>query len=511
MNAVTASGRDPLPRHGKHSKNASRFAGGRLEGGLAALPSRPEWGREQPGLHSSAWIGMGQLGGEARVSAAGRHRRSAPGVDALWAHSGAVQDRTITVPNPRLFDDGAAGGLTGDTQLAGLEALLSSSAPVLERRLAAMPGIDEQEPEPYTAPSSRRQRPPVTVLVPAHNEEASVAATIACVLAQEWTPDRVLVICDNCTDDTEAIARKAGAETHVTVRNTHMKAGGLNQALSFMMPGMAENDLILVIDADTLISQNFVSEAVTRFSRDRRLGGVSGVYAGKPGGSLVGWCQRNEFARWGFDSRQQSGKSICLSGAASIFTVGALRRVVAARAAGRIKGGPYVYNTDNFTEDFELSQALLHSGSKITNMLNVHIETAIKPTWAELHTQRLRWNRGITETLCAFGLTWHTWELWVRWAVYTFSVLSIPLSLFLIGERVGSGVGFHLNIWMALWIGVTILIGVHKAATVARTRGVLSAIAAAFILIELPYDTFLHLTFVRSLWEGLTATSKQWR
>ena len=56
-----------------------------------------------------------------------------------------------------------------------------------------------------------------------------------------------------------------------------------------MMPGMAENDLILVIDADTLISQNFISEAAARFSQDRRLGGVSGIYAGKPGGYLVGW------------------------------------------------------------------------------------------------------------------------------------------------------------------------------------------------------------------------------
>ena len=511
MNAVTASGGDPLPPRGKPSGNASRIAGGRLDGGLAALPSWPEWGREEPDLHSSTSIGMGQLGGKAQESALGRHRRSAPGVDAQRAHSVAVQDKTVTMPIPRLFDDAAAGGLVGDMQLAGLEALLSFSTPAPEMRLAAVPTIDEREPEPYTAPSSRRRRPQVTVLIPAHNEEASVAATIACVLAQEWKPDRVLVICDNCTDNTEAVARKAGAETYVTVRNTHMKAGGLNQALSFMTPGMTENDLILVIDADTLISQNFVSQAAKRFSQDRRLGGISGVYAGKPGGHLVGWCQRNEFARWGFDSRQQSGKSICLSGAASIFTVGALRRVVAARMAGRIKGGPYVYNTANFTEDFELSQALLHSGSKIANLLNVHIETAIKPTWAELHTQRLRWNRGITETLCAFGLTRHTWQMWIRWVVYTFSVLSIPLSLFLIGERVASGVGFHLNIWMALWIGVTIVIGVHKAVTIARTRGVWSAIAAALILIELPYDTFLHLTFVRSLWEGLTATSKLWR
>jgi poly-beta-1,6-N-acetyl-D-glucosamine synthase len=141
----------------------------------------------------------------------------------------------------------------------------------------------------------------------------------------------------------------------------------------------------------------------------------------------------------------------------------------------------------------------------------VRIETAIKPTWGELHTQRLRWNRGITETLAAFGLTRHTWPMWLRWAVYTFSVFSIPLSLFLLGERVASGAGFHLNRWMALWICVTAVIAVHNSVTIARTRGLRTAIAPAFILIELPYDIFLHLTFVRSLWEGVTATSKLWR
>jgi cellulose synthase/poly-beta-1,6-N-acetylglucosamine synthase-like glycosyltransferase len=403
------------------------------------------------------------------------------------------------------------GGLTGDAQLEALDTQLSLSAPVLDGRFAAARPIDQRQPEPHTAPSSRRERPRVAVLIPAHNEEANVAATIACVLAQEWRPDRVVVICDNCTDATQEVARTAGAETYVTIRNAHMKAGGLNQALSFMMPSMAENDLILVIDADTQISRNFVSAAAKCFAQDERLGGLSGVYAGKAGGNLVGWCQRNEFARWGFDSRQQFGKSICLSGAASIFTVGALRGVVKARIAGYIKGGPHVYNTNNFTEDFELSQALLHSGRKIANLLNVRIETAIKPTWGELHTQRLRWNRGITETLFAFGLTRHTWPMWIRWLVYMFSVFSIPLSLFLIGERVASGAGFHLNPWMALWIGVTIVIAMHKAVTILGTRGLWSAIAAALIVIELPYDTFLHLTFVRSLWEGVTATSKLWR
>ena len=51
----------------------------------------------------------------------------------------------------------------------------------------------------------------VTVLIPAHNEAASIGATLDSLRAQEPAPDRVIVIADNCTDTTEAIARGLAA------------------------------------------------------------------------------------------------------------------------------------------------------------------------------------------------------------------------------------------------------------------------------------------------------------
>ena len=47
----------------------------------------------------------------------------------------------------------------------------------------------------------------------------------------------------------------------------------------------------------------------------------------------------------------------------------------------------------------------MHCGWAIRNMLRAGIETAVKPTWTELHVQRLRWNGGITETLLQYGWT----------------------------------------------------------------------------------------------------------
>lgn len=354
-----------------------------------------------------------------------------------------------------------------------------------------------------------RQTARVAAVIPAHNEEATIAVTVACVLAQELAPERVIVACDNCSDGTAAQAAGAGAEVFTTVANTHMKAGALNQVLRWLVPSLDPDDLVLVIDADTVVSGNFTREARQYMVARPQCGGVSGTYGGRGGGGLAGWGQRNEFARWGFDSRQQDGRAICLSGAASVFRVSALRDVSVQRALGELPGEGEFYSVTNFTEDFEMSQAILHAGYRIRNLPGVSITTAVKETWRELHVQRLRWNRGITETLLEYGFTRHTMPMWIRWAVYTGSVFIIPLSLILFAHLMTSG-GWTLNGWLILWMAVTAVVMAHKSVTIATARG-WSWLAALFVIPEMPYDVFLHATFVRSLWQVAMRKRKQWR
>ena len=66
----------------------------------------------------------------------------------------------------------------------------------------------------------------ITVLVPAHDEQASIGATLECSINQTLPPERLIVVADNCTDDTVAVARGHGAEVFETVDNTDKKAGG---------------------------------------------------------------------------------------------------------------------------------------------------------------------------------------------------------------------------------------------------------------------------------------------
>ena len=51
-------------------------------------------------------------------------------------------------------------------------------------------------------------------------------------MGPDQAPGRIVVVADNCTDDTAEIARQHGCEVFTTVSNTDKKAGALNQALS---------------------------------------------------------------------------------------------------------------------------------------------------------------------------------------------------------------------------------------------------------------------------------------
>lgn len=89
----------------------------------------------------------------------------------------------------------------------------------------------------------------VAVLVPAHNEAEGIAATLHSILPQLGVRDWLLVVADNCTDETAAIAAGAGAE--VVVR-TDPERRGKGYALDFGIRRLAMTppEVVIVIDAD---------------------------------------------------------------------------------------------------------------------------------------------------------------------------------------------------------------------------------------------------------------------
>ncbi len=110
-------------------------------------------------------------------------------------------------------------------------------------------------------------------VVPAHDEELGIAATVGSLLAVDYPAElrRVIVVADNCRDTTAARAREAGAA--VVLERSDASRRGKGYALEFafersLRDGLA--DAVVVVDADTLVTPNLLRAFAARFVRGAR-------------------------------------------------------------------------------------------------------------------------------------------------------------------------------------------------------------------------------------------------
>lgn len=110
------------------------------------------------------------------------------------------------------------------------------------------------------------RRPRIAILIPAHNEEAGLMATLASVLPQLTTADRVLVVADNCSDHTADVARRAGAD--VTERtNTELRGKGYAldhgvatlAAMATAPASAPAPDVVIIVDADCIVADGAIA------------------------------------------------------------------------------------------------------------------------------------------------------------------------------------------------------------------------------------------------------------
>jgi cellulose synthase/poly-beta-1,6-N-acetylglucosamine synthase-like glycosyltransferase len=123
---------------------------------------------------------------------------------------------------------------------------LAVAIPLLTVSLECLAALSDKAgpPEPAATPS-------IAVLIPAHDEAGSIAATLKAARAQLAPTDRLVVVADNCSDATAAIARAHGAET---VERHDAESRGKGFALAFGRDHLRAEppSVVLVLDADTL-------------------------------------------------------------------------------------------------------------------------------------------------------------------------------------------------------------------------------------------------------------------
>jgi hypothetical protein len=107
------------------------------------------------------------------------------------------------------------------------------------------------------------QRPRVAVLVPAHDEARGIGATLGSIRRQLRQGDRLLVVADNCSDDTAALARAAGAE--VTERNDPARRGK-GYALDHGLRELEARPphVVVVVDADCDVGEGCIDQLARR-------------------------------------------------------------------------------------------------------------------------------------------------------------------------------------------------------------------------------------------------------
>jgi cellulose synthase/poly-beta-1,6-N-acetylglucosamine synthase-like glycosyltransferase len=106
--------------------------------------------------------------------------------------------------------------------------------------------------------------PRLLFLVPAHNEELLIEACVRSLLQMDYPrPDVcVVVIADNCTDHTAALARRAGAQC-LERHNTRLPGKPRAIAWAIDLLPVSQYDAVVIVDADTMVDAAFAAQLRT--------------------------------------------------------------------------------------------------------------------------------------------------------------------------------------------------------------------------------------------------------
>jgi glycosyltransferase involved in cell wall biosynthesis len=240
----------------------------------------------------------------------------------------------------------------------------------------------------------------VDIVVPAHNEEAVLAATLDSLTRLDWPAGacRIVVVADNCTDATARIARDAGA---VVLERSDPDRRGKGYALAWAFErlladavgGGGRATAFAIVDADTIVAPQFLQEIVPALlhsddssdSAGARMAAVQGRYG--VANEAASW--RSALMTAAFDlmnhvkplGRDRIGATVGLKGNGMAFT-----RTV-------IEAAPFT--GDSITEDIDYGLDLLEKHGVVVRYAPLACVRAQMPTTAEQGaSQRRRWESG---------------------------------------------------------------------------------------------------------------------
>lgn len=259
----------------------------------------------------------------------------------------------------------------------------------------------------------------IVALVPAYNESSCISETIEALLSQTVSID-IVILPNGCTDDTADIARRYPVTVMEFGQLKHKKSEAMNLGWETYC---SEADLVITVDADTVLVPTAVEEWIEEFVTNPLLAGSCARFT-MIGKSFITRLQRMDFSM-GIDISLRRGWTCVLAGAASCFRNSVLKQVEDLDD----RAGPWSY--DSAVEDFEVTYQARRLGFSCWVSPSVRAYTDAMSTWKALRSQRRKWLTGTIEDLIKFGLNKTTFVMWaqqfVGWA--SFLILLLFMSL----------------------------------------------------------------------------------
>ena len=233
-------------------------------------------------------------------------------------------------------------------------------------------------------PRPSRGKPPqlkVCAVVPTFNEERVIVKTVQSILASDYGSIEVYVVDDGSTDRTAEVVERTfrkNRRVHLLRQPNGGKASALNRGIA-----AAECDLLLLLDADTLVAPDAVRLMTYHFT-DPKVAAVSGNTRVGNVINLITRCQRVEYIR--DFNLFKNGMSHLRCMAVVPGALGMWRRTAVLEAGG--------FSTQTLGEDRDLTMALLSTDRRVRFEALACSRTEAPATLRAFVRQRFRWTYG---------------------------------------------------------------------------------------------------------------------
>jgi cellulose synthase/poly-beta-1,6-N-acetylglucosamine synthase-like glycosyltransferase len=297
---------------------------------------------------------------------------------------------------------------------------------------------------PSRKAKSKKYCPPVSIIIPAHNEEKFIANTIESLVNAKYNNKREIIVIDDGSSDNTAEIVNDITKKNKNIRLFSIPHSGKSKALNYGVK-KAQFDTVVYLDADSSIVEKSLMNLVQPLS-DPNIAASTGVIRAKYSG-IFSWFQDID---WLISScwRYVFGKlnSLHVAGGFAAFKKTALENVNG-------------FSTDTLTEDIEITIRLRKAGFRVA-MTDAVMFTSVPSSIRGFVKQRMRWARGLLQTTNKhsdiifhpnkhfFGMyPMHQQLFW-----YVFGVVYTPFALYWFFSNLATqAISFNLILFMAKW------------------------------------------------------------